>query len=86
MAYPTQEEWRRGKINISQNLAPFFKRRPREESWNQGLERGILGISTRKFGHSPKAKIIFRLAHLGHLVKALRRSFLSLTDHDMAVD
>jgi hypothetical protein len=60
MAYATQEEWRRGKINISQNIAPFLKKRPREESWNQGLERGIL----RKF--------IFRPANL---VKALRRKF-----------
>ncbi len=57
MAYATQEEWRRGKINISQHIAPFLKERPREESWNQG-QQGTIYISTHKFGQRKRNWIL----------------------------
>jgi hypothetical protein len=44
----TQKEWRREKINISLNIAPFLKMRPWEESWNQGIQRDLLRISNHK--------------------------------------
>ena len=48
----TKWKWRRGKIDISRNIAPFLERRPREESWNQELERGIL--KANMFSKDPK--------------------------------